>query len=88
VTCFNSQTRITEAIASVKYGSPLPDSTPSIFFNQLATDPLAAPLEDANTALQNTFFSFLKNPWVLVAGTALLFFLLGGGTWIRNKLSL
>ncbi len=62
-------------------------STLSILGNQLATDPLAAPLESANRVLGNTFFSFLKNPWVLVTVAVVLFFLFGGADLIKRKVA-
>jgi hypothetical protein len=66
---------------------PLADtSTADIFTNQILTDPLAAPLESANKILGNTFFSFLKNPWVLVTVALVVFFFVFDGIAIlRNQ---
>lgn len=86
----NDRVAITDAIANVRSGPPLQDSTAAIFFDQLATDPLAAPLADVNKVIGNTAFSFLKNPWVLVAIGAGVFIWLGGGDllkkWFRKLL--
>ena len=81
------QTQLTNAIESIRGNgaAPLNTSTLSIFGNQLATDPLAAPLASANNALGNTFFSFLKNPWVLVAVGVIVFGAMGGFGWIGRK---
>lgn len=53
----------------------------STFWNfgaQLATDPLAAPLDAANTALANSVASVFRNPFVLLALVVGVFFWLGG----------
>ena len=67
---------------------PMADtSTANIFTNQILTDPLAAPLESANKVLGNTFFSFLKNPWVVVTvGIVVFFFVFDGVNLIRGWL--
>lgn len=75
---------INQALTQVKYGDPLPTSTAAIFGNQIATDPLGAPLASANNVLGNTFLSFLKNPWVLTVGVLFLFFFFGGADLIRG----
>jgi len=62
------------------------DTTASDFLNQIETDPLAAPLEDANKVLNNSFLSFLKNPTVLLVIGVIIFFVLGGGDLIRRKM--
>jgi hypothetical protein len=51
-------------------------STTSILLDQLATNPLGAPLESVNRTLGNTVWSFLKAPWVLLllVVLALLYF--------------
>ena len=66
------------------------DTTASDFLNQIATDPLAAPLASANTLLGNTFLSFLKNPWVVLTIAAVVFFGLFDGVnlirgWTKGK---
>ena len=66
-----------QAIEQAKYGKPLDASTLSQLVGQLTTDPLGAPLESANRAIGNTVFSFLKNPWVLLAVGALAAWKLG-----------
>lgn len=49
--------KITDALATVKNGAPLEDSTSSILIDQLITDPLAAPLEAADKATKQIFAS-------------------------------
>lgn len=62
-------------------------STASILGEQLATDPLAAPLESANKVLNNTFLSFLKNPTVLIVLALVVFFVVFDGlNIIKGKL--
>ena len=69
---------VTDAISNAKYGAPADDSFWSNLGDQIVTDPLGAPLESANRVLGNTFFSFLKNPWVILAiATALALWLVG-----------
>lgn len=61
---------ITNAIARVKFGERLDESTFRAFVGQLATDPLGAPLDSLNSGLSklagNTAVAFLRNPMVLL----------------------
>jgi hypothetical protein len=66
--------------------TPTP-STLSLFGNQLATNPLAAPLSGLNNILSNSFVSFLKSPAVLFVVAIGLFFWLGGLGWARRKVA-
>ena len=79
------------AITAEANGTPLNTSTWSIFGNQLATDPLAAPLASAETLANNTALSFLKNPtvlFVLVLAVGIpLFVWLGGMTMLKGSLA-
>ena len=75
------ETQINAAIT----GTPLDTSTLTIFGNQIATDPLAAPFASANNLLGNTVFSFLKNPWVVVAVVVIVFGAMGGFGWLGRK---
>lgn len=63
---------------ALNYGAPLETSTTKIFFNQIATDPLGAPLDSANAAIGNVFGStlggILRNPWVLAVIAGLVWF--------------
>jgi hypothetical protein len=79
------QGAVAEAIGEVKDGSPLDISTLDILANQLVTDPLAAPLADANSLLNNTFLSFLTNPMVLIVVVVAIFLFFGGADLIRRK---
>lgn len=82
------ETKINAALTQAKYGNPLNTSTAGIFYDQITTDPLAAPLASLNTALGNTIFSFLKNPWVLVTIAAVVFFFVFDGVnIIKGKLN-
>lgn len=58
---------ITEALATVRNGPPLTDSTAEIFLQQITTDPLAAPIESLNNQVGNVFKNLLLNPFALVA---------------------
>ncbi len=80
------ETQVNSALVSAKNGAPLNTSTWGIFGNQIITDPLAAPLEGANTLLGNTFMSFLKSPWVLVTLAVVAFFMFDGAALIRRKM--
>ena len=68
--------------------SPLADtSILNALGNQLATNPLGAPLASLNTMLSNTFGSLFKNPAVLVVGVVVLFFFVfDGANLIRRKI--
>lgn len=61
------------------------DTTAGDLYRQLTTNPLAAPLEGANTILGNTFLSFLKNPMVILAiGLVAFFFVFDGLNILKN----
>ena len=80
-------TKVNAAMVQAKYGAPLQTSTGAILYQQLTTDPLAAPLASANKVLSNTALSFLKSPMVLlVIAAALFFFVFDGLTIIKNKI--
>lgn len=68
---------VNDALTAIKYGDRLPDSTAAIFYDQVTTDPLAAPLASANNVLGNSVLSFLKNPWVLILVLVLVWGWLG-----------
>ena len=69
---------VAEALGYLKSGSEkLDDSTASIFWGQITTDPLAAPLESANNQLNNVVKNVFKNVWVLIV----VIILLGWGAW-------
>ncbi len=48
------------------YGAPLDESTASIFWDQVTSDPLAAPLESANNQINKAVGNVFKNPAVLI----------------------
>ena len=73
------------ALGEVKWGATGSDSIVANFFNQITTDPLAAPLESANNQIGNAVLGVLKNPWVLLAVAAVVFFQLGGWNWLRKQ---
>jgi hypothetical protein len=74
------------AIDAYRSQTPLDTSTWHIFGNQLATDPLAAPLESANKIASNSFLALLKSPAVLLVLGIAAFFFLGGADLIRRKM--
>lgn len=73
---------VSTAIGQAKYGAALDESTASILWGQLTTDPLGAPLDAANKALStlsaNTLLAFFRNPMVL-----LVVVLIGAGIFIN-----
>ena len=73
---------VTEALARIRNGERLDESTASILWGQLTTDPLGAPLDAANKQLSalagNTALAFLRNPMVL-----LILALVAAGVWIN-----
>ena len=81
------ETQINAALTQVKFGQPLNTSTADILLNQLATDPLAAPLADADTLTSNSLTDFLKSPAVLLVLGVAAFFALGGADVLRRKLA-
>jgi hypothetical protein len=92
------ESQVNAAITQVQYGNPLNTSTGDAFISQVTTDPLAAPLADVNTIVQNSINSLenslkgnvqnlFTNPYVLVAAGVILFLALGGTNVIKNKIS-
>ena len=61
---------VADVLADLKKIPVRDDSTGSIFWRQITTDPLAAPLASANRGLGNILGSAIKglfaNPWVLL----------------------
>jgi hypothetical protein len=57
------------------------------FFDQVTTDPLAAPLESANRHIGNVVFGLFKNPFVLVTVALLIWWKLGfpGAPALKKK---
>jgi len=86
------QFAVTDALERVKYGERLSESTARLFWGQITTDPFEAPLASANKAIgtigSSAIIGLFKNPWVLVAVAALVFYALGGFGWAWNKLKL
>lgn len=69
---------VANAINMAKNGAPLDTSTLGIFADQIATDPLGAPLASLNNQFANSFSDLLKNPFVLLFTALVLLFLLRG----------
>lgn len=63
------------------------ESTLGNFADQITLDPLAAPLESANRQIANAVANVFKNPFVLLTVAALVFYLLGGFTWLKGILA-
>lgn len=70
------QGAIADALAAVKHGPARNESTAAEFWNQLATDPFAAPLKSANNQLSKLSFNLLKNPLVslVIFGALAIYF--------------
>jgi len=79
------ETQVNAALTQAQFGNPLNTSTASILTNQLLTDPLAAPLSGLNNVLGNSFASLLKNPYVLLALAAVIFFFVFDGVSIIKR---
>lgn len=76
----NDRAVLAEAIALVRSGpARTGTSTLGNFFNQLITDPLAAPLESANNQIGKAVWNVVKNPWVLATLVGVISFVLVGG---------
>lgn len=69
------RTALNEAIAQVRHGAKLNDSTARIFWAQVTTDPFDAPLDSLNKGIGTIVSSALKgtfsNPWVLLLTIAI-----------------
>lgn len=67
---------LNEGIARVRHGEKLDDSTASIFWGQVTTDPFSAPLDTLNKGIGTIVGSALKgtftNPWVLLLAVGLV----------------
>lgn len=83
---------VNEALARVRDGAKLDDSTASLFWHQITTDPFSAPLASLNkglgTGLQSAILGVLKNPWVLLTVAGLVFYAIGGFGWLERKIKL
>lgn len=78
---------VNEALASVRSGPRLNESTFSIFTQQITTDPLAAPLAAADSQIGKAVLNVFKNPWVLAALALYVFLQLGGWNYIRRQIA-
>lgn len=58
---------ITEALASVRNGPKLTDSTSELFLTYITTEPLVAPIESLNNQVAKVAKSLVLNPFSLVA---------------------
>lgn len=69
-------------------GTPeaLNESTAALFWQQITTNPLSAPLDSLNKQLGLAVWNVFKNPFVLVLVVAVVFYLLGGVGWVKRKL--
>jgi hypothetical protein len=83
------RTAITEALAQLNSGDPRDDSTARLFWSQVTTDPFDAPLESLNSGLgvfgRSAIVGVLRNPWVLLALAAVVFYAIGGPRWLFEK---
>ena len=81
------RTQLNTVLETVK-GSPAASdaSTAQLFVQQLITDPLGAPLAGLNNLVGNSVIDFFKNPWVLAAAGAIIFFFVLDGTEKLKKI--
>jgi hypothetical protein len=84
---------LSDARLSAKAGKTISDAdydtrgTASVFFDQVTTDPLAAPAEAANRQLGKALSNLTwKNPLVFIAIAAGLFFYFGGAGKLKQWL--
>ena len=78
--------QLSDAIELARGNGPAREtSTLSIFGNQLATDPLAAPLDSLNNQLGKAFWNVLKNPFVLLLAIAAVAYGLYRAGFIKPK---
>ena len=78
---------LAEAIAYERSGPAATNtSTLGNFFYQITTDPLAAPLDAANSQIGKAVWNVIKNPFVLLTVGVLVFWAVGGFTWVKGKL--
>lgn len=78
--------QVNAALVKVKFGNNLPTDTFNMFLHQITTDPLAAPIGALDGQLQKVVMNLIKNPLVLVALAAGVFFMFGGADLIRRKI--
>jgi hypothetical protein len=79
---------LTEIIANARSGTRRTGtSTLGNFWHQITTDPLAAPLDSANNQIGKAVLNILKNPWVLLALAAAVFYLIGGFDWVKRHVA-
>ena len=62
--------QVSESLARIRYGAPRSTSAAGLFLEQIATDPLAAPLDSLNNQLGKALWNVLRNPWVLLLAIA------------------
>ena len=62
-------------------------STADNFIQQITTNPLAAPLDGLNNQLKKAFGDVFKNPFVLLAVVAVIFWFIGGFGWAKGRLN-
>ncbi len=80
------ETQVNAAISNAKYGAPLDSSTWDILENQLATNPLGAPLDSLNNQLSTLVKNIFGNPYVLLLlAAAIFFFVFDGMKLLRGK---
>lgn len=72
---------VTGALAQIRDGAPLNDSTASLFVNQLINDPLQAPLDALNSGVASIFNSSgVKTIGVIVVAAVILILLVKNET--------
>lgn len=76
-----------DALGQLKYGADRNESATGLFFQQITTDPFAAPLESANNHLGNIVANVFRNPWVLIAVALLIFHLFGGFDYVKRRIA-
>lgn len=78
---------IRRGVTPASYPGADDTSTAGLFWQQITTDPFAAPLDSANNQIGNVFKNIFRNPFVLLALVGVVFYLVGGFDWIKRKVA-
>jgi hypothetical protein len=83
---------VNNALSNARRGTTNADyagstSTLGNLWTQLTTDPLAAPLDAANTQISRAIGNVFKNPFVLLTVLAVIFFALGGWQLLERQMA-
>ncbi len=78
---------VATAVNKLKNGEQLQTGFWSILGGQVSTDVTAAPANYFNDQFKKIFKNLFTNPWLLIALVAVVFFALGGFSFLKRQLS-